>query len=63
VILDQNVPGEEGVWIGRSYGDAPDVDNLVYVTGEGLAAGNIVPCEIVAAQDYDLIAAPVGPPK
>jgi len=49
--------------VGRTYGDAPDVDNLVFVTGDGLAAGRLVPCEIVAAQGYDLIAAPVGEPR
>jgi len=63
VLLDQSVPEEEGVWVGRTYGDAPDVDNLVFVTGDGLAAGRLVPCEIVAAQGYDLIAAPVGEPR
>ena len=62
VILDQPVPNEDGVWVGRTYGDAPDVDNLVYVTGDELATGQIVPCEVVAAQDYDLIAVPVGQP-
>jgi hypothetical protein len=31
----------------------------VYVSGENLAAGDIVDCEIVAARDYDLIAAAI----
>ena len=55
MILDTAVPGEENAWIGRSYADAPDVDGVVYVTGEGLAAGSIVPCEIVARSEYDLV--------
>ena len=50
VLLDAAVPGERNAWIGRSYADAPDVDGVVYVTGEGLAAGQIVPCEIVASR-------------
>ena len=37
-------------YVGRSYADAPEVDGQVYVTGEDLAPGQIVPCEIVAAQ-------------
>jgi ribosomal protein S12 methylthiotransferase len=49
--------------VGRSYADAPEVDGAVYVTGDGLAAGQIVPCEIVAAREYDLIAAAIGPPR
>jgi ribosomal protein S12 methylthiotransferase len=54
VILDTAVPDEETP-VGRSYADAPDVDGVVYVTGEGLAAGSIVPCEIVARSEYDLV--------
>ncbi|MEQ8210651.1 MAG: 30S ribosomal protein S12 methylthiotransferase RimO [Lacipirellulaceae bacterium] len=56
VMIDQPVPGETSAWVGRSYADAPDVDGVVYVTGENLKAGQIVPCEVVATQDYDLIA-------
>jgi ribosomal protein S12 methylthiotransferase len=55
VIIDGRVPGESSVYVGRSYADAPEVDGQVYVTGEGLAAGQIVPCEIVAAEGYDLM--------
>ena len=60
VILDGPVPDADDVWIGRSYADAPEIDCLVYVEGEGLQAGEIVPVEVVAAQEYDLIARPVG---
>jgi ribosomal protein S12 methylthiotransferase len=63
VILDSPLPGETDVWLGRTYADAPDIDQVVYVTGDGLTAGQIVPCEIVAAKEYDLVAAPVGPPR
>jgi ribosomal protein S12 methylthiotransferase len=65
VILDIPVEGERNVWIGRTVWDAPDVDAQVYVTGqqELLGAGQIVPCEIVANQGYDLVAVPVAPPR
>ena len=65
VILDQPVPGEKNVWVGRSQADAPDVDGLVFVTGHQhkLRAGDIVPCEIVATQEYDLVAVAAGKPK
>jgi ribosomal protein S12 methylthiotransferase len=56
VILDGPVPNEPTAWIGRSYADAPDVDGLVFVTGENLSGGEIVKCEVVATRDYDLIA-------
>lgn len=63
VLLDAPLEGERDVWLGRSYSEAPDVDGVVYVTGRGLAAGMLVPCEIVASQGYDLVAAPVGPAR
>jgi ribosomal protein S12 methylthiotransferase len=59
IILDYPVPEAPNAWIGRSHADAPDVDGLVFVTGEGLQAGDIVRCEIVTTDGYDLIAAPL----
>ncbi len=55
VILDSPVPGERHAFIGRTYADAPEVDGAAYVSGEGLAAGQIVSCEIVASREYDLV--------
>ena len=63
VVIDAPVPGEAAAWIGRSYADAPDVDGVVYVSGEGLAPGAMVPCEIVGSQGYDLIGAACGEPR
>ncbi len=63
VMIDSVVPGETNAWIGRSYADAPDVDGIIYVSGERLAAGKIVSCEIVARQEYDLIGVAVGDPR
>ena len=63
VLLDALVDGEENAWIGRSRADAPDVDGVVYVTGERLQSGTIVPCEIVGINDYDLIGVAVGEPR
>ncbi|MGE0607329.1 MAG: 30S ribosomal protein S12 methylthiotransferase RimO [Pirellulales bacterium] len=63
VLLDSAVPGEKHAFVGRSYADAPDIDGVVYVTGKKLKAGQIVPCEIVAQQEYDLVAAAVGKPR
>jgi ribosomal protein S12 methylthiotransferase len=65
VILDQPVEGERGVWLGRSTADAPDVDGLVFVTADQhkLRAGDIVPVEIVATQEYDLVGVASGRPR
>jgi ribosomal protein S12 methylthiotransferase len=63
VLIDAAVPEEDNAWIGRSYADAPDVDGVVYVTGEGLSVGQIVPCEVVARSGYDLASVAVGTPR
>jgi len=62
VILDQPVEGEKNVWVGRGKADAPDVDGLVFVTGDKqkLKSGDIVPVEIVASQEYDLVGVAAG---
>ena len=63
VVIDAAVPEEKNAWVGRSYADAPDVDGVVYVTGERLSVGALVPCEIVARSGYDLAAVAVGDPR
>jgi ribosomal protein S12 methylthiotransferase len=63
VLIDGVVPEQPNAWIGRSYADAPDVDGVVYVTGEAVTVGSIVPCEVVGRSEYDLIAAQVGDAK
>ncbi|QDV25059.1 30S ribosomal protein S12 methylthiotransferase RimO [Aureliella helgolandensis] len=66
VILDKAVDKEKNVWVGRTFADAPDVDALVYVTGQPhkpLSMGQIVPTEIVSHQDYDLVGAAIGSPR
>ena len=65
VIIDQAIPGQPGAWMGRSEGDAPDVDSVVFVTEteHPLAPGNIVKCEVVTFKDYDLVAVAVDAPR
>jgi ribosomal protein S12 methylthiotransferase len=65
VILDQPVEDEKNVFVGRSAADAPDVDGLVFVTGDKhkLRTGDIVPVEIVATQEYDLVGVAAGRPR
>jgi len=62
VLVDRDIPGEKNAFVGRTYADAPEVDGVVYVSGEGIRPGSIIPCEIVAAQNYDLIAAYANQP-
>ncbi len=68
-IIDQPVPDQPShqprAWVARSRFDAPDVDALVFVTENdaGLTPGDLVDCEVVQAQDYDLIAVAVSEPS
>jgi len=54
--LDVLIEGkDQGLSVGRSYRDAPEVDGLVLIQ-QDLRVGRIVPLRIVAALEYDLIA-------
>ncbi len=59
VLIDQALPEEPTAFVGRTAADAPEIDGVVYVTGENLRPGQIVPCEIVATDGYDLVGVPV----
>lgn len=55
VIIDGRIP-EDGVYCGRSYRDAPDIDGLVFIqTDEELLSGDLIPVKITEASEYDLI--------
>jgi len=55
VMIDCCIEGEKNAYVGRTHADAPEIDGVVYVTGESLRPGEIVPCEIVATSGYDLV--------
>ena len=44
-----------GVWIGRSYADAPEIDGVIRVRGRRLRPGTFVSTRIVDSDGYDLI--------
>ena len=53
VLIDEQV--EQGLWRGRGYMDAPEIDGEVFVSGENLQAGLFVPVDILERRDYDLV--------
>jgi len=53
VLIDEQV--EEGIWQGRCFADAPEIDGTVFVRGENVTVGEFTATEIIATQDYDLI--------
>ncbi len=53
--LEVLVEGQgDGLTVGRSYRDAPEIDGLVLFTGDVLV-GDIVPVQITGALEYDLV--------
>jgi len=49
----------EGISIGRSYRDAPEVDGMVLIEGE-LPINEFAPVHITGALEYDLIGTPLS---
>ena len=45
---------ESSLAIGRTYGDCPDVDLEVFISGAELSVGDMVDTEIISAEGYDL---------
>jgi ribosomal protein S12 methylthiotransferase len=53
--LDVLVEGQgDGLSVGRSYRDAPEIDGMVILPGE-VPVGEMVPARITGAMEYDLI--------
>ncbi len=56
--LDVLVEGfDNGISIGRSYRDAPEIDGMVFIEGKA-SIGDIVPVKITGAMAYDLTGIP-----
>lgn len=69
VLVEDYLP-EEGVWLGRTYMDAPEVDGTVVLldssTGRKeedhwLRMGGFIKAQIVETRQYDLVGIPLGP--
>ncbi|MBB5265081.1 ribosomal protein S12 methylthiotransferase [Catenibacillus scindens] len=55
VLVEGKLP-EEGVYIGRTYKDAPDVDGYIFISArEELLSGSFVTVRVTASHEYDLI--------
>ena len=63
VLVDGPSAEHELVLQGRTEGQAPDIDSVVYLTDCDPAAyrpGDLVPARVVGGRGYDLVAAPVA---
>ena len=56
VMVEGQVSGEENVYIGRTYMDAPDVDGYLFFTSQAeRLSGDFVNVKVTGAKGYDLI--------
>ena len=53
VLIDQQL--EDNLWLGRTYADAPEIDGNIYVSGNEVSVGDLIPVEIIERRDYDLV--------
>jgi ribosomal protein S12 methylthiotransferase len=54
-VLIDNKSADDDYFLGRSQAEAPEVDGMVWVKGNGARIGRFVKVEIVDWRDYDLI--------
>ena len=65
-LLVEGIQADRGYLVGRTYGEAPEIDGLVVVKGLRTAShlavvpGEFLPIRITGAGPYDLVAAPAG---
>ncbi len=52
-VLIEGYDEEQGISIGRSYRDAPEIDGMIFIEGDA-TVGEIVPVRITGAMAYDL---------
>lgn len=55
VLIDEKVSREDNKFIGRTEGDAPEIDGVVYVTGEDINTGDFCKVKITDTLEYDLV--------
>jgi ribosomal protein S12 methylthiotransferase len=58
-VLVDRFSDEEQMWEGRYEGQAPEIDGVVYIQGDGLKSGTFVQVEVAEATEYDLIGRPI----
>ncbi len=62
VFIEGFMP-DEGVYAGRTYMDAPDVDGMIFVDSEReLLSGDMVEVRVTEAKGYDLIGVEINEP-
>jgi len=55
VLVDEKVEDERDKFLARSYGDAPEVDGVIYLTGRNIKVGEFYHAKITDTLEYDLV--------
>jgi ribosomal protein S12 methylthiotransferase len=56
VLVDAPHPEWPGLFTGRTWFQAPEIDGVTYVSGPGIEPGALVDATVEEASDYDLVA-------
>ncbi len=56
ILVDGPHPEWPGLYRGRTWFQAPEVDGITYVSGPGVCSGAYVEADITESKDYDLVA-------
>ena len=60
-LVEEDKKRSDGIYVGRTAKDAPEVDGIVFLkSSRRLACGSIIPCRIVDAYEYDLVGEAIG---
>lgn len=55
VLIDEKIEEDKDRFLGRTEGDAPEVDGCIYVHGKDLKLGNFYDAKITDTLEYDLV--------
>ena len=54
-VIYEDIDYDRNMFVGRTEADAPEIDGLVYFTGDFCDVGNVYKVKIVGYDGYDLI--------
>lgn len=55
VLIDEIKLGKPNIVLGRTKGDAPEIDGKVIIRGDRAQVGNIIKVKVIEASEYDLV--------
>jgi ribosomal protein S12 methylthiotransferase len=55
-VLIDRAADKKGKWIGRTSGQAPEIDSVTFVSGPDLHAGKLLSTKVCGSDGYDLVA-------